>query len=95
MVDCQVHYIDNTGTYRVALVTMSEHGGITPMFSRTYSGSTYFAHFHGQERLVCFLAVPDEDPEASSIMVVHLDYPDTILRVEIPDVVYLSVSRRN
>jgi len=92
--DCQIHYIDNTGTYRVALVTMSEHGGITPMFSRTYSGRTYFAHFHGQERLVCFLVDP-EDPEACSITVVHLDYPDTTLRVEIPNVVNLSVSRRN
>lgn len=93
--DYRIHYTDTIGISRAVLITVDERGEITPVVSLTLPERTLFTHCHGQERLVCFRTRHVEDPEYCFITVVHLDYPTTNLRMDIPDVVDLTVSRRN
>lgn len=91
--DFRIHYIDTISISKVALVTVGEHGKITSVV--THLGRVTPTNFHGQERLVCFLACDIENPEGCSIVVVHLDHPATTLRVDIPYMANLSVSLCN
>jgi hypothetical protein len=77
------------------LVVDEARGATNTLVSLTMPGDVIFDHFRGQERVVCFLAHCMGPWEEVHIVVVHLDYPTTILRMDVPGAASIDVSRSN